>query len=133
MLILEQTEGRAIPQEQVRQVVRAAFELHGCQSVSFWRLGVLGAAEFTAIRSINMPLMAGYTVRQPLGTLTVRPLAGVRVRTVPSTTGDLLETLPQNAQIIALEKRIIAGFEWVRHEKGWSASRNTTTGEIFLS
>ncbi|MBX3085838.1 MAG: hypothetical protein KF716_29640 [Anaerolineae bacterium] len=132
MISLEPVSGRPIPAEQVRLVAQAAFDVHNCQGISFWRLGLFGTGEYDAIRSINVSMMGGYTVRAPLGTVTVK-VNGVRIRTVPSLTGDVLGQLQLNEQITVLERRVLGGFEWVRFDRGWSASRNTTTGETFMS
>jgi hypothetical protein len=132
MIVLEPVNGKPIPAHQVRLVAQTAFDVHNCQAVSFWRLGVFGNAEFEAIRTVHVPQMVGFTPRAPLGNATVR-VESLRIRIVPSETGDPIGQLRRGEQIAVLERRVIAGFEWVRHSRGWSAARNTTTGETFLA
>jgi hypothetical protein len=41
--------------------------------------------------------------------------------------------LQPNEQITVLERSILGSMIWVRHSRGWSLSRNSATGEVFLA
>lgn len=116
----------------LRLAARFAFDSHGCQGLSFWHLGTLGTPEYDAMKSLSVPYLAGTSTRPPLGAMTVQAGSPLRVRTVPNTNGDILGQLIPGQTVNIIEKRILGGIEWVRHETGWSAARNTSTGEAYL-
>ncbi len=117
----------------MREAGRAALEpQQGAAGIGFWRLGAASAPQLAAVRGVAMPWLAGYTPTSTLGTVAVRTTTALRIRAVPSDSGEILGQLFPNEAVSVLERASFPPFEWVRHRRGWSAARNTQTGEVYL-
>ncbi len=117
----------------MREAGRAALEpQQGAAGIAFWRLGTASASQLAALRGVAMPWLAGYSPTSTLGTVAVRTSAPLRIRAVPSEQGEILGQLLPNEPVSVLERLSLPPFEWIRHRRGWSAARNTATGEVYL-
>lgn len=114
----------------LRGATRLATEQYNVPGVMYWRLAT---GDPTPVNGMVVPWLAGYVPAPSLGVLTVRTTQPVRVRVVPSESGETLGLLEPGTQITVLEKRSMPPLEWVRHRAGWSAARNTVTGEVFMA
>ncbi|PJF30376.1 MAG: hypothetical protein CUN51_08180 [Candidatus Thermofonsia Clade 1 bacterium] len=118
----------------MREAGRAALEpQQGAAGIIFWRLGTASPAQLAAVRGVAMPWLAGYTPTSTLGTLAVRTTAPLRIRAIPSESGEILGQLLPNEPVSVLERLSTPPLEWIRHRRGWSVARNTATGEVYLS
>jgi len=121
--------------DQVRQAGRVATEDYGTPGYSIWELSALSADQISTVHGLYVPWVAGYNPAPMLGTLIVKSQTAVHIRCVPNTNdsiGVVLGDLQPSERIDVLERRVIGNFEWVRHRRGWSASRNTSTGDVYL-
>lgn len=134
MLQAEPTGGRPVPPDQIRQAARLAFETYSAPAVSFWRLGAIGAAEFSAIQGVAVPWTAGLVPAAPgPETLVTQTTAPLRIRSAPRTDASIVGFLQPGEKITVLERSIAGAMVWVRLDRGWSLSRNGATGEIYLA
>jgi hypothetical protein len=120
------------PADQVSQAVRFATDSQGGPGVSFGMLSRFAEGDLGTVRGQVIPWLSGMVPARNLGTLQVRATRPVNVRVTPAESAVVLEQLAPGARITVLERRTITPWEWVRHGKGWSAARNTGTGEVFL-
>jgi len=114
----------------LREGARAAMDANGAYGVTVWRLS---GQDLFNVRGLYAPWLAGYTPIPALGTFTVRTSGTLRIRAVPSDQGEVLGQLRPGEMVTGLERRSVPPFEWIRHSRGWTASRNTATNEFFLS
>ncbi|MCC7209885.1 MAG: hypothetical protein IT323_21465, partial [Anaerolineae bacterium] len=120
------------PAEQVFRAVRFATDNQGAPGISFGMLSRFAEGDLGTVRGQVIPWLSGQVPARNLGTLQVKATRAVSVRTTPSESAVVLDQLAPGARITVLERRTITPWEWVRHTKGWSAARNTGTGEVFL-
>ena len=134
MLQAEPMDGQRVPPEHIRQAARLSFETYNVPAVSFWRLGRIGPQEFSAIQGVYAPWTAGMIPASPrpdvLVTQTTSPL---RIRATPSMDAAIVGYLQPGEQIAIRERSVIGSIVWVRHDRGWSVSRNAATSETFLA
>jgi hypothetical protein len=117
----------------MREAGRAALEpQQAAAGIGFWRLGTASAEQLAAVRGVALPWLAGYVPTSTLGTVAVRTAAPLRIRAVPSERGEILGQLLPNEPVSVLERLSLPPLEWIRHRRGWSVARNTTTGEVYL-
>jgi hypothetical protein len=118
--------------DDMRRAVRFATDMHGTPGVTFGMLHRIPDGAFAAIRGIPIPWFSGTIPARNLGTLQVRTTRALNIRATPADSAVVLGQLSPGDRITVLERRLITPWEWVRHRLGWSAARNTATGELFL-
>jgi hypothetical protein len=134
MLQAESTGGKPVPPAHMRQAARMAFELCNAPAVSYFRLGAIRAEEFGVIQGVQVPWTAGLMAAPPSPEILVTQSTGpLRIRATPSMDAAPNGFLQPNEQITVLERSILGSMIWVRHSRGWSLSRNSATGEVFLA
>ena len=103
-------------------------------AVSPGLLATIGAQEFSTIQAVYVPWTAGLapTPTQP-DVLVVQTNSTLRIRSAPSLDAAVVGYLQPGEQITVLERSVVGSIVWVRHSRGWSASRNAATGEIYLA
>jgi hypothetical protein len=131
MLFADPTATEPMPAEPLRAAARLLLDTYRVPGLTFWRLGATGTFGFDVIRGTRVPWLAGLSPAAAVATLTSQ--GAVRIRTVPSQDGVITGQFQPGEQVLALERRVIGSFEWIRHSRGWSAARNTATGEVFLA
>jgi hypothetical protein len=111
-----------------------AFELCNSPAVSYFRLGAISAAEFGVIQGVQVPWTAGLMAAPPTPeVLVTQTTAPLRIRATPSMDAATSGFLQPNEQVTVLERSILGSLIWIRHSRGWTASRNSATGEVFLA
>jgi hypothetical protein len=134
MLQAEPTDGQRVPPEHIRQAARLSFETYNVPAVSFWRLETVGPQEFNAIQGVYVPWTAGLAPAPARpDVLVTQTTAPLRIRVTPAMDAAIVGYLQPGERITIRERSVIGPTVWVRHDRGWSVSRNASTGETYLA